>query len=97
LLPARRRHRRAAPTCSTCCGTVVARAKTSEVYLKRGPRAREFETGRIVSWRLGKEEAGYLLVSSAAAGWLGARYELVVVFAANDTVQRHPLVEVRAQ
>jgi len=54
------------------------RSTREDVYLKRGPRACEIETGRLVSWRLAKDEAGCLLVSSAAAGWLGARYELVV-------------------
>jgi hypothetical protein len=72
------------------------RSSREDVYLKFGPPAREFEKGRIVSWRLGKDEAGYLLVSSAGAGWYGARYELVVVFAANDIVQRHSIVEIRA-
>ena len=67
-----------------------------DLYLKLGPPSREFEKGRIVSWRLSKDEAGYFLVSSAATGWYGARYELVVVFTTDNVVQRHSLVEIRA-
>jgi hypothetical protein len=65
------------------------------VYLQLGAPAREFESGRIASWRIGEDETGYFLVPSSASGWRGVRYELVVVFATDNIVQRHSIVEIR--
>jgi hypothetical protein len=67
----------------------------TDVYLKLGTPSRTYETNRIASWRLDKDEAGYFLVSSSS-GWRGTRYELVVVFGTDDVVKRHSLVEIRS-
>jgi len=68
----------------------------ADVILKLGPPNRTFENNRIASWRLAKDEAGYFLVAPTPTGWYGARYELVVVFTANDVMEQHSLVEIRA-
>jgi hypothetical protein len=72
------------------------RTTRDETYLKLGPPAREFEQGRIVSWHLARDESGYIPIHAAARGWYGVRYELVVVFGADNVVQRHSMVEMRA-
>jgi hypothetical protein len=72
------------------------RTSRDEIYLMLGPPAREFERGRIVSWHLARDELGYALIDSSARGWHGVRYELIVVFDADNVVQRHSTVEIRA-
>jgi hypothetical protein len=71
------------------------RTTRADAYLKLGPPGREFESGRIATWRLDQDAGGYFLVSSGRAGWRGARYELVVIFGEDGVAQRHSLVEVR--
>lgn len=71
------------------------RTTRADAYLKLGPPGREFENGRIASWRLDRDAGGYFLVSSGRTGWRGARYELVVIFGEDGVAQRHSLVEVR--
>jgi hypothetical protein len=71
------------------------RTTRADTYLKLGPPGREFESGRIATWRLDRDAGGYFLVSSGKTGWRGARYELVVVFGEDGVAQRHSLVEVR--
>ena len=72
------------------------RISRDAVYLKLGAPAREFDQGRIVSWYLARDESGYIVLAPAARLPFGARYELVVVFGADDVVQRHSVVEIRA-
>ena len=68
----------------------------ADLILKLGAPARTFDDNRIASWRLAKDDAGYFLVATTPTDWYGARYELVVVFAATGVVERHSLVEIRA-
>lgn len=74
---------------------VDGRTPATEVYLQLGPPAARFEDGRIATWRLDKDAAGYLVVA-AHGGWQGVRYELVVVFSAERVVEQHRLIEVRS-
>jgi hypothetical protein len=67
----------------------------SEIYLRLGPPGREFEGGRIGTWRVAEDEGGYYLVASSTEGWRGSRHEFVVVFGANGRVERHSLVQLR--
>ena len=67
----------------------------SDIYLKLGPPGREFEGGRIATWRVAEDDGGYYVVASSTDGWRGSRHELVVVFGANGRVERHSLVQLR--
>ena len=66
----------------------------AQLEARFGPPALTFEDGRIACWRLGGDEAGQYVVRRTV-GWAGTRHELVVVFDAAGTVQRHALVEIR--
>jgi len=67
----------------------------SDVFLRLGPPGREFEGGRIATWRVAEDEGGYYVVASATDGWRGSRHEFVVVFGADGRVERHSLVQLR--
>lgn len=71
------------------------RTTRADVYMKLGPPGREFERGRITTWRLHRDAGGYYLVSSAGMGWRGGRYELVIEFGEDSVAQRHSLIEVK--
>jgi len=66
----------------------------SELEARLGPPALTFENERIACWRLGRDDAGQFVVRRTV-GWAGTRDELVVVFDATGTVQRHALVEIQ--
>lgn len=67
----------------------------SEIFLRLGPPGREFEGGRIATWRVANDEGGYYVVASSTEASRGSRHELVVVFGANGRVERHSLVQLR--
>ena len=66
------------------------------VFLKLGQPSAAFESGHILTYRLGQErKRGYFLREAGATNWLELKYSLVLVFNAQGVLQRHSLVEVR--
>ena len=64
--------------------------------LKFGQPSAVFESGRILTYRLGKElERGYFIRQATATNWLGVSFSLVLVFDEHEVLQRHSLVPVR--
>jgi hypothetical protein len=80
--------------------------KTSReaMLLKLGIPSRQFESGRILAWRVRTAEEGLVMVSDYPGGydprfntWPASSrgYDLIVVFDAGDLVQTHNLVPAR--
>lgn len=64
--------------------------------LKLGQPSAILESGRILTYRLGWEKkGGYYLREAGATNWLELKYSLVLVFDAQEVLERHSLVEVR--
>lgn len=66
-----------------------------EVFLKLGEPSGTYENLRIITYRLLKDEGGWL-VSGQIRGWYGNVANLVLVFDDRGLLIRHSLVQVRA-
>ena len=66
-----------------------------EIYLKLGDPSAIYEGGRIVTYRLAKDEGGYFLLQKGP-GFQSVIYSLVLVFDETGKLARHALVQVRA-
>jgi len=72
--------------------------KTSKqmVILKLGQPSGTFEGEKIVTYRMGSDEKGYLLLDrQAGAPWTGTKFSLVLIFDENNVLQKHSMVPVR--
>jgi hypothetical protein len=66
------------------------------VLLQLGQPSAQFESGRILTYRIGLEkDRGYFLRETGATNWLDLKFSLVLVFDGRDLLQRHAMVEVR--
>jgi hypothetical protein len=91
-------------------GCVTAPKATQDpnllAFLERGPVTRAdvtghlgapratFESGHVLTYRLGGSKAGYSLVTQTD-GWENVNYDLVLVFDADGELQQHALVDIR--
>jgi hypothetical protein len=66
----------------------------TEVRKHLGNPSATFEGGRIESYRLASDKTGYLRAPDRL-GWEGVRYDLMLVFDAEDRLVRRELVTVR--
>lgn len=71
-----------------------------EVLLQLGQASGAFESERILTYRIGKDDAGYFLLdrlnrTDQRGTWAMASHSLVLVFDENNTLRRHSLVPVR--
>ena len=66
-----------------------------EVFLKLGEPSGTYENLRIITYRLLRDEGGWL-VSGQIRGWYGNVANLVLVFDDRGLLIRHSLVQVRA-
>lgn len=69
--------------------------RREDVHLKLGEPSAQYESSRILAYRLAKDEGGYVLVGRRD-DWHGVRYNLILVFDADGVLRRHSVVEVRA-
>jgi hypothetical protein len=74
---------------------VDGRTTRREVYLKLGPPSQVYEAERIVSFRLRKDEGGYVLLGTQP-WWRDVNYALMIAFDAKDIVRQHTLVTIHA-
>lgn len=71
-----------------------------EVLLQLGQASGAFESERILTYRIGKDDAGYFLLdrlnrTDQRGTWAMSSHSLVLVFDENNTLRRHSLVPVR--
>ena len=69
--------------------------RREEAILKLGEANAQYEGSRILTYRLGKDEAGYFLVRAPHSDWRATPYSLVLVFDSAGVLARHSLVEVQ--
>lgn len=76
--------------------TVTAVGTSREaILLKLGEPSASFETGRILTYRIGEdEEQGYFLMDRQVR-WTNIKYSLVLVFDDQGRLTKHSLVKVR--
>ena len=67
-----------------------------EIYLRLAEPNATFEGGRILTYRLDKDESGYLLLKNTSKGWTG-KYSLVLVVDERGVLRRHSLIRVKEQ
>jgi hypothetical protein len=68
----------------------------SEVLAHLGEPNEAFEVDRVLTYRLTSDRGGFSVRhKDKADGWEDVSYDLVLVFDANGTLQRHNLVAVR--
>lgn len=66
-----------------------------KVILTLGQPSASLESEKFLTYRLGYQPTeGYYLMERAAVGWMGVKYNLVLVFEPNGVLARHSLVEV---
>lgn len=66
-----------------------------EVLLNLGEPSATFEKGRILTYRIGADNArGYFLLGRQQQ-WVITRYSLVLVFDENGFLKKHALVQIR--
>jgi len=70
----------------------VARAGVLDAL---GPPFATYEAGRVLTYRLTKNELGYAR-APLTDRWEGVNYDLVLVFDADGQLQQHNLVVIRA-
>ena len=64
--------------------------------LKLGQPSAVLESGRVLTYRLGREDnGGYFIREAAATNWFALKFSLVLVFDPAEILQRHSLVQVR--
>lgn len=75
---------------------VMGRETTrEEILLKFGEPSASFESGRILTYRIGETEgSGYYLVNRQVH-WGNTKYSLVLVFDERGILRKHNLVRVR--
>lgn len=67
-----------------------------EVILQLGDPNALYEDSRILTYRLSRDEKGWIL-RDATKGWYGVLVNLVLVFDDRGVLRRHSLVQVRLQ
>ena len=70
------------------------RTTREETYLKLGEPTGLYEGGRIMSFRLDKDEGGYFLVEKSI-GFGGVKTNLIMVFDEQGVLKKHSLVQVK--
>ncbi|WP_303723052.1 hypothetical protein [Malonomonas rubra] len=65
-----------------------------QAYLNLGEPSAFFEGGRIVCFRLGRDEGGDFIVAKKA-GFAGVTTSLIMVFDEGDILSKHSLVQVK--
>lgn len=71
------------------------RTTREQAFLALGEPSATYEDGRILTFRLGQDEAGYFLVDRAP-GFIGVKYSLVMSFDDAGLLRRHSLVAIKA-
>ncbi|MEN6483944.1 MAG: hypothetical protein ABFD98_03580 [Syntrophobacteraceae bacterium] len=71
-----------------------------DVLLQLGQASGTFESERILTYRIGKDDTGYFLLDrlnrpDLRGTWAMASHSLVLVFDENNILRRHSLVPVR--
>ena len=66
-----------------------------EVRMRLGEPSSQYESDRILAFRLAKDSGGYVLVKPGNT-WSGVGYNLMLAFDDDGVLRRHTLVEVRA-
>lgn len=66
-----------------------------DTYLQLGEPSAQYEGGRIMSFRLGQDKAGYFPIGKSS-GFSGVRFSLILVFSEAGILTRHSLVQVKA-
>ena len=64
------------------------------VLLKLGDPIASYEAGRIVVYRLAKDDGGYFRVDPGLWWPSGARHDVVLVFDSGGVLQKHSLMQV---
>ncbi|GFO59594.1 hypothetical protein GMST_19190 [Geomonas silvestris] len=62
--------------------------------MKLGEPSSSFESGRILTYRIGEDADGYFLMDRMVR-WSNIKYSLVFVFDNNGLLQKHRMVSVR--
>jgi hypothetical protein len=65
-----------------------------EVMLHLAEPSATFEGGRILTYRLDRDEGGYTLMGTKSARWSG-KFSLVLAFDEKGVLRRHALVRVQ--
>ncbi len=71
------------------------RTTREQVFLALGEPSSTYEDGRILTFRLGRDDGGYFLVEKAP-GFRTVQYSLVLAFDDAGLLRRHSLVTVKA-
>lgn len=69
--------------------------RREDVYLRLGEPSAQYESGRILAFRLAKDEGGLYPVTTPY--WPSESYSLILVFDAQGLLSRHALVQVREE
>jgi hypothetical protein len=72
-----------------------AQTTREQVFLALGDPSATYEDGRILTFRLGRDEGGYFLLEKAP-GFRSVTYSLVLAFDDAGLLRRHSLVAVKA-
>ena len=73
-----------------------------DVRLNLGEPSAEYEASRVLAYRLGKNDTGYVLAGPEAkwrselVKWRDVQYNLILVFDLDGVLRRHSLVEIRS-
>jgi hypothetical protein len=67
----------------------------AEAILHLGEPSRSYENSRILTYRVDKEDNGYVIVEPVGM-WSGVRYSLVLLFDDQGVLQKYSLVPVRS-
>lgn len=70
--------------------------RRTDVQLRLGEPNASFEGERILAYRLGRDDGGYMLVKGGA-GWSRVRFNLMLAFDELGVLQRYTLVEIETQ
>jgi hypothetical protein len=71
------------------------RTTREQVFLALGEPSATYEDGRILTFRLARDEGGYFLVEKAP-GFRSVKYSLVLAFDDAGLLRRHSLVAIKA-
>ena len=66
----------------------------ADVILRLGEPSRTYEDDRILTYRVDKDDGGYVVVDRARM-WTDVRYTLVLLFDGQGVLQNHSLVAAR--
>ncbi len=67
----------------------------TQVELALGEPSAQFESSRVLAYRLRRDRGGYVLLRRRD-DWAAVQYDLMLLFDADGVLQRHSLVEVHA-